>query len=91
MNITKGEYIKACETIDLYKAQQAPKTKQVSILYEAEVSVCIRVPAEMTTEEIKEEFEDGYYDYDNKLEDFPRTDLKKFKELIVSGVEIELD
>lgn len=88
--VTKEEYIKAYETIELYKAQQREKTKQVSIIYEAEVSACVRVPIEMSIKEIKEIFEDGYYEFDHKLEDEPRTDLKKVKELIVDGYVIDL-
>ncbi len=86
--ITIEEYEKAYEIVRRFEYQRMPKTKQVSIDYNAIVSVTVRVPDEMSIDEIKSELEDGYYDYEE--EDAVRTKLVNMVDLIVDGIEIKL-
>lgn len=84
--ITHEEFLKAYETVERWKYQQRPKTVQVSLDYEAIVSVTVDVPAEWSIDKIKKELKDGYYDFDR--DDQEDIELGKIKKLIVNGEEI---
>ena len=87
--ITHEEFVKAFQTVELYKRQQNPcTTVQVMVAYKATVSVTLQVPKEWSIETIKEELKSGYYGFG--LEDEPDTDLKEITELVVDGHEIKL-
>jgi len=84
-NISYDEFSRALEVVERYKYQMKPKTKQVSVVYDAEISVTFNVPDKLTIDEIESSVKYGWYDYSRTLQDEPNTEIKEIKELIVNG------
>lgn len=88
-NITTEEYLEAEEICERFKYQQ-DKTIRVSVDYEATLSVDIKVPDDMSVEEIKEELKNGYSDFDVDIDSKEDIKLGKMKSLIVNGKQLKL-
>jgi hypothetical protein len=86
--ITPEEYDNAYEIVRKYEYQRKPKTIQVSLYYNATVSVTVQVPADWSIEKIREELKEGYYDFEQ--DDREDVYLGEIVELIVDGEEIDL-
>jgi hypothetical protein len=88
-NITEPEYRKAQQIVAIYEYQCKPQKVHVSVTYQAEVSVDIVFPAEMSVEEIREELTGGpTYLLERDTED--AIQYGEITELIVNGEEIKL-
>lgn len=83
--ITGGEYLKACEIVERYKCQNKG-TIQVTLTYEAQVTVTVQVPKEWDVETIMDELNDGYYSFER--DGGPDVKLGGITEIIVDGEEV---
>ena len=85
--ITHEEYIKASEIIELFM-RQTKQTTQVYVEYDAKVLVTVRVPKEMSDDEIKEQLKSGYCDFEKDV--LERVNLLNMTRLVIDGSEIEI-
>ena len=82
------EYEKAYEIVERYKLQCKPKTKNVTVIYNAEITVDIELLDNgETVKEIKEDLKTGYNHY-NKLLDEPSIDYKNIKRMLINGIDV---
>ena len=85
--ITHEEYLKAYEVVERFKYQNK-QTVEVSVTYNAQISVTVQVPKKLSNDEIKEELKSGYYDFEQ--EDREDVKILNMTELIINGYEIEI-
>ena len=86
--ITKKEFENALEIIERFKYQENP-TKQVSIVYDSKIYVCVNVPIDGSVKKIKEELKDGSY-HGLDLEEPVEQKIHNMSELIIDGEVIKL-
>lgn len=86
--ISYNDYIEALRIKRLYEAQFEPKTVCVSVNYEAELRANVRVPEEMSIQEVIDDLKTGHYHREKYGED--RINLGKISELIIDGDVIDL-
>jgi len=86
--ITHEEYEKAQSLIRRYEYQQNPEI-QISISYNAEVSISVVASANKSVEEIYEDLKDGYWHvYQRDAED--DIEYIKMTEMIVNGEYVDI-
>lgn len=86
--VTYEEYLEACTTVRQYEYQLKPKTVQVTVSYDANLSITVRVPVEWGIDKIRKELEDGYYSFTK--DDEENVELIRINDLIIGGEEINL-
>lgn len=86
--ISESEYLKAIRTVQKFEAQEK-HTKQVSVYYDASVSITVQVPDNWSPKEIEDQLKGGAF-HDFEQDDELDIEYGKIHRLIVDGIDIIL-